>query len=217
MSYYGEKRNWKRMTLVGVLIFILMQTVYAVIGVLWMNRDTHNIKISQKIDTVSYNETTNSSSFDLKLDINYNDFSYYTATDVSFNIVFKDSEGSTLAEKIVACPEALTTQTPNFTFSFGNETEPAITGKVASAEVSVANATFVNRVVYEGGATGWAYIFEHWITILLALASLVLIIIARYSMELDGCIGWGITMAIFLAALICMTKATTEFVVALSA
>ena len=90
MSYYGEKRNWKRMTLVGVLIFILMQTVYAVIGVLWMNRDTHNIKISQKIDTVSYNETTNSSSFDLKLDINYNDFSYYTATDVSFNIVFKD-------------------------------------------------------------------------------------------------------------------------------
>jgi hypothetical protein len=181
-----------------------------------MTKSPHKIKLSPKLGTVVYSEETNSSSFSLNLNTSYNDFSYYTATEVAYKFIFKDVDGSVLSEQTIASPEDLTKNAMSFTFAFGTDTSPAITGKVASVGVELVNVNYVNRIAYEGGSVGMKYIFENWYILLLLVASFVLILAVAYLFEMDGCLGYALMMIALFAGMLCLAKASTEIIVALA-
>ena len=216
MSRYSlEKPNWKKVTVWGIIIVLLVQIAVFAVGALWMTKSPHKIKLSTKLGTVVYSEEANSSSFSLNLNTSYNDFSYYTATEVAYKFIFKDVDGSVLSEQTIASPEDLTKNTMSFTFAFGTDTTPAIAGKVASVSVELANVNYVNRIAYEGGSVGMKYILENWYILLLLVASFVLLLAVAYLFETDSWLGFVFMMIVLLAGLVCLIKASTEIIVAL--
>lgn len=218
MSRYSwEKPNWKKITIWGLIISLFFQILFLTVGFLWMRRENHPIKDTVKLGTVTYSSDSNNSSFDVTLKLSYNDFSYYTAKDVSYKLTFKDKSGAVLSEQTVALPEQLTKLSSEFTFAFGSGDLPAISGNVASVDSSLEGATFVNRIANEGGPTGMEYILEHWLILIGLLASFILVFLSAYTIELDGCFGYVLMFALLIPGLAILAKASTEIIVALCA
>ena len=213
--YYWEKPNWKKITVWGLIISLFMQALFLTVGFLWMRREIHPIKDSVKLGTVVYSADSNNSTFDVKMKLTYNDFAYYTAKDVSYKFTFKDESGVVLSEQTLALPEQLTQNVSEFTFTYGTEALPAVTGKVASVECQLANVSYVNRIANAGGPVGMDYVREHWFILIGLLISFILVFLSVYTIEIDGCFGYVLMFAILIPALIILAKASTEIVVAL--
>ena len=204
------------MTVYGLLIFLLFQILFAAVAWIWMVKDNHKIEVTASIGTVTYTEVSKTSSFDVNLLVKHNDCTYYTATDVSYRLRFMDADGTTIAERIVSS-DPLTQANNECTVSFGTKIEPAIEGKVASVAAELVDVTFINRIVYEGGAVGKEYILQHWWFFIGFIVAAICCVLARYALEMDGCLGYFITMGLFCVSLVVMTWYTNAIVIALFA
>ena len=126
------------------------------------NKDTHDVKFKTDLDTVTYNETNDTSSFDLNVKAIFKRYKILVATDIQCKMIFKAKDGTVLSENVVAFGQDICGRKAEITFSFGEGELAAVSGKFHSVDVELQEANFVNYVSFVGDTKGFKYLFTGW-------------------------------------------------------
>ena len=161
-------------------------------------------EITVSNSTVVYNESANTSELTVNVTVkNGVELMGIVANDVSYKIVFTDSEGKTIAEEFITLESALKRDPYERSFSFaeGGDLAP-VTGKVAGVSAEITKATYMNLCQYSVEYEGEDFAAKLGTRILLALASIACFTIGisfmEWAWDVDSIIGKLILWLIFI-------------------
>lgn len=158
-----RRRRWGRIRMILPAIFwVISILAFSLYDISEVRKDTHEIKFKTDLDTVTYNEVTDTSSFDLEVNAIFRRFHILAVTDTECKMTFRAKDGTVLSEQTLTFGEDMTTRKTTANFSFGEGELAAVSGKVHSVDVELVSANFVNLATHVGDRTGFKYVFNGW-------------------------------------------------------
>ena len=155
--------------------------------------------------TVVYNESSNTSELTVNVTMkNGVELMGIVANDVSYKIVFTDSEGKTIAEEFITLDSALKRDAyeRSIRFAEGGDFAP-VSGKVSGVSAEITKATYMNLCQYNVEYEGEDFAAKLGTRILIALASMLCFTIGasfmEWSSDVDNLIGKIVLWLIFIA------------------
>ena len=97
---YTCKLSFKKVMLFSVLIFIVLEAIFIGVNLFMYNADEHKISFGADIDSVTYNENANTSSFEVEVSTFFMHVSVLTARDVNYKLTFQNADGEVVAEHV---------------------------------------------------------------------------------------------------------------------
>ena len=188
MAYSWEKRNYKKWALIG-LIFGIVLNILMMVGEVFLYKYWGKTVTSQvsEFNGVTYNETTNTSSFNLKVKFTNNSGSIgKTATSTTYVLAFKDKNGTILGEKTLVMEDDIGIKITTIDVSFGDGMQyPAVEGKISTVTATTIDVVYENSAKLTGASNPLEFMIKKWIFPLFILISLALFTLSFVIMEWD--------------------------------
>ena len=187
MKTAGVYFNYKKAAIIGLVLGLFLNLLMAGGEILFYLKFKWTATVDADNGSISYNEGSNASSFDVAVKLTNNKGSIgYTATSTTYKLIFKDKSENIVGEQTVVYnePIGMFVKKLNVTFGEGGD-YPAVTGKVAKVNAEIVDVTFENTAKHSGAESPIKFILSHWWYPLLTLISILAIMGVLLIMESD--------------------------------
>lgn len=163
MAYYDDEFSLKKILLLALVFFIILEG--ALLGICALINSNQSLRIVSKVDhgTVTYNDVDKVSSLDVDVSLKTGFINFkFRAANTVYKLIFLDKNDNVLAEHTAVHKDALTSEKSKFTVTFGEGGDhPAISGKVDDVKIEVVGFDFLNFAEAEGFDSRKEYLQKH--------------------------------------------------------